>query len=127
MGNNHNGSAQFNRAQTPYPTMTKVEDGIAYDKTGKRLGTYDETQSGAQSQPALSAEDFFAQFGAKPVELAPAAPAQPQSSAQQSAQPTADEFFAQFGAKPIAQSGDSTRPGAYLRSTWGSAHPRHTK
>src|SRR5882724_4049582 len=68
--NGDSGPAQFNRSATKYPTMTKVDNGIAYDKTGKALGPYDESVQPSQSsepqqkpssrlQPQTLPADYF--------------------------------------------------------------------
>jgi hypothetical protein len=87
--------------QTPsqYPTATRIENGVAYDISGKALGSMNDQDPAAQEQKG---DDFFAQLGAKPVQ---------QQSAQE---PKDDDFFTQLGGRQV-QTED--KPG-FLKGLW---------
>ncbi|VVB52818.1 Uncharacterised protein [uncultured archaeon] len=100
------GPAQFDRSTTQYPTTTKVEDGVAYDKTGKALGPFseDNQQAAAEKSPA-PAKDFFAQFGGQVVSKPDS---QQSQQPQQAPQKPQEDFFKQFGGTVVSKPADET-------------------
>jgi hypothetical protein len=66
-----------------YPTATKIENGIAYDVSGKALGPVEGQAAGPEKD-----DNFFAKLGGKSV----------QTPAQQT---KSDDFFSQLGGKSV--------------------------
>jgi len=72
-----------------YPTATRIENGTAYDISGKALGPVEGQQSEV-AQP--KDDDFFAKLGGKPVEG---------GTSQETSQEKGDDFFAKLGGKLV--------------------------
>lgn len=68
---NSDGPAQLQRP-AQYPTATRIENGVAYDASGKALGSFDEQQQDQAAQPTDKPAGFNFSFGqqeqAKPAE-----------------------------------------------------------
>jgi hypothetical protein len=78
-----------------YPTATRIDNGIAYDISGKSLGSVGDQGTSQAAQP--KDDDFFEKLGGKPV------------IAQQEVKD--DDFFEKLGGKPVQGAAPALAPG----------------
>lgn len=88
--------------QTPsqYPTATRIDNGVAYDVSGKQLGPVNDGET--EAAPEKKGDDFFAQLGGQKVQ----APQQPQQQG--------DDFFTKLGGQEVKA---EKKPGM-LKNIW---------
>src|SRR6266850_1996160 len=88
-------STDLSTANQPAGT-TKIDNGIAYDVSGKSLGPAN-VPADSDESPQPKGDDFFEKLGGQPVQ----APAQQAAAGDKS-----DDFFAKLGGQPVRASGE---------------------